>query len=620
MTTPAPLSSHDCGIDFDIKMAVCPRGESARVLKSRPQTQAGTTRVVKAMFGKHGIHFVRVSKEPMRPTCSEITATNDLNCKKESVNHGGAQHEVTVDKSKITPVDPDNDQYATEKNSQGEFSCNAIVLRRIEDGHEGLKLHPWENVHDQPDAGETPEENEKDEEGGGGEEEEEEQEEEDKASRSESDHSHESSCSLSNRSPSPCPVPTSIPTALSCLLDHDFTAADLSGWSAEGAGELTAFHLVQRVDVSVMRAATATPDTGVRWRGANHSSCRPPQTAQPQYPQQYHPLSKGGYTTTTLWKSRKGSGGIDTDSATKSGRAETPTYRDGYLIDVNLPLRYNFIHPPLPSGGLGPGEVLEVPHETAPTGPVSGITQSTGTAITGSSTAHAFPFVEEQAKEASPAASQPSCGSPSNHEHAATQWRHQRVKAAMTMKELKKVFPPLMKQYSWKGRGTDTAKTVVRDEHQHSAVQREVNAIERPASRKSPPQKLRLRHGVATQNSTWQRLDAEFQAHGNNTVFHTQQLSLVPTSRLPHLNSDTKPISVTFIHPKPHKPGRRLGTSVSLPSLHSRATPRRRQTLRGLSDANGGASLSASLMLIRHAGLIYPHGAKKGESSFPTLV
>ncbi|KAJ3023040.1 hypothetical protein HKX48_004522 [Thoreauomyces humboldtii] len=394
-------------------------------------------------------------------------------------------------------------------------------------------------------------------------------------------------------------------TALACLLDHDFSSTELSGWSAEAAGELTVFHLEQRDASDSSTAANAmvttahnaslvlpprigTPDGGgVRWRGASHVGPRnsaglmeAPTAFQQHIQSMHHPLAKGGYTVTPSWKNRKEPavelGGAIIEAAV--GRIGTPpTYRDGYLMDANLPLRYNFIHPPLPPGSergsdtdLGKDAYIEQGHTLLQSQHASqGSQQSqsqqtlqqqqqqhrqTQNTATGSTTAHAFPFAEERGNGASDSTLQlgtsQSMSAPTStvlHQHiqqqnttagtqnlpgtgqapssvdqaTTTQWRHQRAKAAMTMKELKKVFPPLMKQYLGKTRSSTTAeRTAARVlttrqghkpggqthyQHRHSthdhqygryqSGQQQVMA-ERPISRRAPPQRLRIRHGA----------------------------------------------------------------------------------------------------------------------------
>ncbi|KAJ3169348.1 hypothetical protein HDU87_000669 [Geranomyces variabilis] len=478
----------------------------------RPQTQ-GATRVVTAMFSKSGLRFVEIPKDagkpPLVPTrnkqkteaAAEMTS---VAAKPLPVEVAANVPVAAAEVSEIgSPVEALREEHDSQPKNDELFISGTHLLDKSESVEEACA------EGDLTDGGED----------------------------AESQHNESALSEDSETEERPAVTePAAVPISLSCILDHDFSSGELSGWSAEGDGELTAFHLIRRNPVPeplppTPRAGLNTPETCVpRWRGANHSLPKTSNPAQGLHFQslQYHPLAKGGYTTTSSWRYRKGSGddlgsGADSEyimkGAVRMPTAEPPTYRDGYLIDANLPLRYNFIHPPLPAsvGAVSESSLVAESTSQSDAAPVdrprssppqqtSSSTTTLGAAATGLSTVHAFPFAEEVVErdtEPLPHGSQSSNKSDgfSGTDQAATQWRHQRVKAAMTMKELKKVFPPLMKQYMHKA-GCSNLKPAL-DSHQYP-TQRDgtATAAERPISRRGPPQKLRLRHGGSKRASS----------------------------------------------------------------------------------------------------------------------
>ncbi|KAJ3163449.1 hypothetical protein HDU86_000028 [Geranomyces michiganensis] len=472
---------------------------------TRPQTQAGATRVVTAMFSKSGLRFVEIPKDAGKPP---LVPTKHKDKDKAHASSGTSSEskaqliEVHTQKPVLRPEVPDNLDAGDDSHK-----CLEEATTRTDLPETNLAESTYASADEPHTEGDPMEEAEDGE--------------------NRQDEAALSSDGETEDAQTADELP-GVPKLLSCILDHDFSAGDLSGWSAEGDGELTAFHLVRRELVPEQlppapRVGASTPESSApRWRGANHATPKVSTLTQGSHgqPLLYHPLAKGGYTTTSSWKYRKGSGegigsGADVDIPLKAGvrisNGEPPTYRDGYLIDANLPLRYNFIHPPLPAGvgalpGTPPASEDKSQSGAAPedrpksSPPHNGSSVSLGAVPSGLSTAHAFPFAEETVERISEPLSHASQGSnrsdsSSSTDQAATQWRHQRVKAAMTMKELKKVFPPLMKQYLGKGVGSSSRKAIL-EAHQYPPHKDGTGTVsDRPISRKGPPQKLKLRQG-----------------------------------------------------------------------------------------------------------------------------
>ncbi|TPX69807.1 hypothetical protein SpCBS45565_g02159 [Spizellomyces sp. 'palustris'] len=355
-------------------------------------------------------------------------------------------------------------------------------------------------------------------------------------------------------------MPTTLSGVLDSIIDNDLIEGDLVGWTEVGQDVFSAFHQAQ-----ARRLGRARRDDAYRQQlhtpakasvafdqpGELHSKAPPlvqsnsiSQSTSVITEEPIHPLARHGYTTTSTWKVKKDKrthlraeaderGKITRKSKT---RPAAPTYKDGYLFDTNLPLRLNFVHSTLlPDGtekeddGIPSDSDDNVSSNGEPCRPVlpdpyaEPLNQTMLDLPEGRATISPSPEPPQQTEpveEVRPAnpeavALAPAVESPEILTDLATaQWRHQRNVAALTMKELKKIFPPLMKQYL--GRRRSDAK----GRAQHASKE----LFEpQPLNKRMIPPKPRHRHSllaggghVGLQQTMWKTMDAEFQAQGKH--------------------------------------------------------------------------------------------------------
>ncbi|KNC96736.1 uncharacterized protein SPPG_07944 [Spizellomyces punctatus DAOM BR117] len=476
---------------------------------------------------------------------------------------------------------------------------------------------------------------------------------------------------------------------LDSIIDNDLIQGDLVGWTEVGQDVFSAFHQAQARRLGRARRDDAyrqqlhTPakaNVAFDQPGEVHSKALPvvqsnsiSHSTSVVTEEPLHPLARHGYTTTSTWKVKKDKrmhlrpevderGKITRKSRT---RPAEPTYKDGYLFDTNLPLRLNFVHPILLPDGTekeddgipsdsddnvsSTGEpcrpvlpdpyaeplnqtMLDLPEERATESPCPEPPQQTE------------PVEEVRPPSAEAGALAPAVESPEILTDPATaQWRHQRNVAALTMKELKKIFPPLMKQYlgrrrsDTKGRARHASKELYEPQ---------------PHNKRMIPPKPRHRHSllagngnIGLQQTMWKTMDAEFQAQGKHVHcdFGSTRLPGLALSNPSLSDYSSSPLIVPFgqSHSKQltkgsSEPHLSLPFSISLPTLVHPSEkyrfrvkqalphhPARKKCLdlqtRTLSDPSISLSLSSSLALMRSKQASNIEGANR-PLMFPAIV
>ncbi|KAI9104071.1 hypothetical protein DFS34DRAFT_683017 [Phlyctochytrium arcticum] len=461
-----------------------------------------------------------------------------------------------------------------------------------------------------------------------------------------------------------------------------------------------------------------------------------------------HPLARHGYTVTPTWKNKKerkstdehasdtvppnslagmasavlgNNVGPDLQRNPRKGarrKAVPNSYKDGYLFDVNLPLRLNFVQPQfMPDGTEKEDDGIPSDDDSGTTSSFDEIPRHVAAdpyseSLRGAQNYHGgskhmlgaysngyidlavdgeqAPLLESHAKTyrassqdsndgeyctQSALAAEPSIPNQPGvvyapnaaSEELTAQWRHQRNVAAMTMKELKKIFPPLMKRYGKSGstrfvgmpagRGSGAGHRATGDSKKSGGAKApsgqkdwELNFARRLVAKSRSAQGFDELPELHKQQSMWKRMDAEFRMDPGQVIYNNSI-----SHRLPELSANLTTSSYYDNYKRPYTRSSRslanlipssdrleLPTGLTLPLLVQEAGgaytygsrlkrtpnphPARKQSLhskiKASSEPNMSLSLSSSLSLMqRNAGVDGSSTSFNATTlAFPSLV